>query len=389
MITSSLKCYLLALFAMVFSVNLVSSQDDNFNRYEISILSIGEGSSLADAFGHTGIRVKDSVLDNDIVFNYGIYDFNAPNFYSNFVKGRPEYKLGIQNYKNFVKGYLKENRYIIEHQLDFDKNSTLKIIELLIDNLNNPYYTYDYLRDNCATRVADIIIENTNNKFKDDKLKSEAILSYRDLIHEKINENSWAALGIDLCLGAIIDKKINTRETFFLPENLMNYLDLYNGDIINRNIIYSPKLKTSYRENLPSPLLINFILSLIIIAITIFNFKNNKWNKSLDTLIFLTTGSIGILIIYLWFFSNHFAGAQNFNFLWAFPFNFAIILAIHKNKIPNWSIGYIKLLIILIILLFLHWITGVQKYNLTLLPIFVALLIRYSFLVHRIKKIKQ
>ena len=389
MITSSLKCYLLALFAMVFSVNLVSSQDDNFNRYEISILSIGEGSSLADAFGHTGIRVKDSVLDNDIVFNYGIYDFNAPNFYSNFVKGRPEYKLGIQNYKNFVKGYFKENRYIIEHQLDFDKNSTLKIIELLIDNLNNPYYTYDYLRDNCSTRVADIIIEYTDNEFKDDKLKSEAILSYRDLIHEKINENSWAALGIDLCLGAIIDKKINTRETFFLPENLMNYLDLYDGDIINRNIIHSPKLKTSYRENLPSPLLINFILSLIIIAITIFNFKNNKWNKSLDTLIFLTTGSIGILIIYLWFFSNHFAGAQNFNFLWAFPFNFAIILGIHKNKIPNWSIGYIKLLIILIILLFLHWITGVQKYNLTLLPIFVALLIRYSFLAHRIKKIIQ
>ena len=133
---------------MVFSVNLVSSQGDNFNRYEISILSIGEGSSLADAFGHTGIRVRDSVLQNDIVFNYGIYDFNAPNFYSNFVKGRPEYKLGIQNYKNFVKGYFKENRYIIEHQLDFDKNSTLKIIELLIDNLNNPYYTYDYLRDN-------------------------------------------------------------------------------------------------------------------------------------------------------------------------------------------------------------------------------------------------
>ena len=389
MITSSLKCYLLALSAMVFSVNLVSSQDDNFNRYEISILSIGEGSSLADAFGHTGIRVKDSVLENDIVFNYGIYDFNAPNFYSNFVKGRPEYKLGIQNYKNFVKGYFKENRYIIEHQLDFDKNSTLKIIELLIDNLNNPYYTYDYLRDNCATRVADIIIENTDNKFKDEKLKSEAIHSYRDLIHEKINENSWAALGIDLCLGAIIDKKINTRETFFLPENLMNYLDLYDGDIINRNIIYSPKLKTSYRETLPSPLFINITLSLIIIAITIFNFKNNKWNKSLDTLIFLITGSIGILIIYLWFFSNHFASAQNFNFLWAFPFNFALILAIHKNKVPKWSIGYIKLLIILIILLFLHWITGVQKYNLTLLPIFVALLIRYSFLVHRIKKIKQ
>ena len=383
------KTYINILFALAlifFSLNTYANELENKNRYKISILSIGEGPSLVDAFGHTAIRVKDAQLKNDIVFNFGVYDFNSPNFYSNFVKGRPEYKLAIQNYSNLIQNYIRQKRYIVEHQLNLDQNSTKIIIDLLVEKLNDPYYMYDYFRDNCTTRAADIVIDKTNNKFKDDKLESEAILTYRDLIHRKINENSWAALGIDLCLGAIIDKKINTRETFFLPENLMNYLDSYDGNVIKRNIIYSPESKTSYSENLPTPLLINFILSLIIIAITIFNYKVDKWNKSLDTLIFLITGSIGILIIYLWFFSNHFAGAQNFNFLWAFPFNFALIFAIHKNKVPKWSIGYIKLLIILIVLLFLHWITGVQKYNLTLLPIFVALLIRYSFLVHRINK---
>ncbi len=384
------KTYINILFALAlifFSLNIYANELENKNRYKISILSIGEGPSLVDAFGHTAIRVKDAQLKNDIVFNFGVYDFNSPNFYSNFVKGRPEYKLAIQNYSNLIQNYIRQKRYIVEHQLNLDQNSTKIIIDLLVEKLNDPYYIYDYFRDNCTTRAADIVIDKTNNKFKDDKLESEAILTYRDLIHRKINENSWAALGIDLCLGAIIDKKINTRETFFLPENLMNYLDLYEGDIIKRNIIYSPESEISYRENLPSPLLINLILSLIIVTITIFNFKSNKWNKSLDSLIFLISGSIGILIIYLWFFSNHFAGAQNFNFLWAFPLNFALIFAIYKNKIPNWSIGYIKLLIILIILLFLHWTTGVQKYNLTLLPIFVALLIRYSFLVHRINRI--
>jgi hypothetical protein len=389
MIIKYLNNYIVTFCLILYSTNINSNPTESIERYEISILSIGEGSSLADAFGHTAIRVKDTELKNDIVFNFGVYDFNSPNFYSNFVKGRPEYKLGIQNYNNLTQNYIKQKRYIVEHRLKLDQNSIKIIIDLLFEKLNDPYYIYDYFRDNCTTRAADIVIDKTNNKFKDDKLKYKTIVSYRDLIHEKINENSWAALGIDLCLGAIIDKKINTRETFFLPENLMNYLDLYDGGIINRNIIYSPKSEISYRESLPSPLVINFILSLIIIAITIFNFKNNKWNKSLDTLIFLITGSIGILIIYLWFFSNHFASAQNFNFLWAFPFNFALILAIHKNKVPKWSIGYIKLLIILIVLLFLHWITAVQKYNLTLLPIFVALLIRYSFLVHRIKKIYQ
>ena len=384
-----IKSYINIIFAFTlifFSFKIYANELEDKSRYKISILSIGEGPSLVDAFGHTAIRIKDAELKNDVVFNFGVYDFNSPNFYSNFVKGRPEYKLAIQNYSNLIQNYIRQKRYIVEHQLNLDQNSTKIIIDLLVEKLNDPYYIYDYFRDNCTTRAADIVIDKTNNKFKDDKLESEAILTYRDLIHRKINENSWAALGIDLCLGAIIDKKINTRETFFLPENLMNYLDLYEGDIIKRNIIYSPESEISYRENLPSPLLINLILSLIIAAITIFNFKSNKWNKSLDSLIFLISGSIGILIIYLWFFSNHFAGAQNFNFLWAFPLNFALIFAIYKNKIPNWSIGYIKLLIILIILLFLHWTTGVQKYNLTLLPIFVALLIRYSFLVHRINR---
>ena len=379
------------IFKLFLIVGLISQSEflaknqNNLETYEISILTIGEGESLVDAFGHTAVRVKDSKLKKDIVFNFGVYDFNSPNFYSNFVKGRPEYKLAAQNYNNFIHNYIKQKRYIVEHKLNLDLNSTKIIIDFLVKKLNDPYYIYDYLRDNCTTRGADIVIDKTNI-FKDNKLNLETSHSYRDLIHGKINENSWAALGIDLCLGAIIDKKINTRETFFLPENLMNYLDLFQDDIINMNIIYSPESETIYRENLPSPQLINFILSLIIIVITIFNFRNNKWSKSLDTLIFLLTGSIGILIIYLWFFSNHFAGAQNFNFLWAFPFNFALIFAIHKNKVPKWSIRYIKLLIILIVLLILHWITGVQKYNLTLLPIFVALLIRYLFLVHRIKK---
>jgi len=380
---------LFALLLMFFSITINAYELENKNRYKISILSIGEGPSLVDAFGHTAIRVKDEELKNDVVFNFGVYDFNSPNFYSNFVKGRPEYKLGIQNYYDLTQNYIRQKRYIVEHQLNLDQNSIKIIIDLLVEKLNDPYYIYDYFRDNCTTRAADIVIDKTNNKFKNEKLYSEDTLSYRELIHGKINENSWAALGIDLCLGAIIDKKIKTRETFFLPENLMNYLDLYEGDIIKRNIIYSPESDNSYFENVPSPLLINLILSLIIVVITISNFKSNKWNKSLDTLIFLISASIGILIIYLWFFSNHFAGAQNFNFLWAFPFNFALILAIYKNKIPYWSIGYIKLLIILIILLFLHWFTGVQKYNLTLLPIFVALLIRYSFLVYQINKTIQ
>ena len=357
----------------------------DLSQYEISVLSMGEGPSLADAFGHSGIRVKDTSNSSDVVFNFGIYDYDAPNFYSNFVKGRPEYKLGVQNYKNFTQNYIDQGRYIVEHKIRLDENSSNEIINLLLKKLENPNYIYDYLKDNCSTRIADLLIDKSEKKLESKSIDEFTDDSFRKMIHSKLNENSWGALGIDICLGAVIDRQITLRESLFLPGNLMKYLDEFNNEkLISRKILYQPETKLRYSEKIPSPILVNFILSLVIIYITFLNFKNNSWTKIIDYLIFMITGTIGLLIIYLWFFSNHFAGAQNFNFLWAFPLNLILIFSISKKKIASWNIGYFKFLIIVLCLLFLHWLTGVQKYNITLLPIFVALFIRYSFIVHKI-----
>ena len=390
-----IKVYLI-LFCLsiqsLFCVNKIQEINTSFEEKKISIISIGEGSSLADAFGHTGIRVVSN--GSDIVFNFGVYDFSAPNFYSNFVKGRPVYKLAVQKYENFKDGYIYQNRYLVEHELNISEESKMNIIDLLINNSRpeNKYYTYDYLRDNCSTRVADILIDDTNNEFKDDKLESEAVFTYRELIHKKIGENSWAAVGIDLCLGAIIDKKISVRETFFIPEKLMQYMDELMIDYskpITKNIIFSPDSPSRYNEGFPKPFLLNSIISFLIILLTYFNFKNNSWNRSIDFIIYLFSGLVGVLIIYLWFFSNHFASAQNFNFLWAFPFNLAVVFALIRKTPPLWTINFVKLNIILLILLFIHWTTGVQKYNITLLPIFISLLVRYSYLVIQINKTRH
>ena len=315
-----IRLYLILFYLSInslYCVNKTEGTKTSFEEAKVSIISIGEGSSLADAFGHTGIRVISN--GNDIVFNFGVYDFSAPNFYSNFVKGRPVYKLAVQKYENFKDGYIYQNRYLVEHELNMSEESKMNIIDMLVNNSRpeNKYYTYDYLRDNCSTRVADILIDVTNNKFRVDKLESEAIVTYRELIHEKISENSWAALGIDLCLGAIIDKKISVRETFFIPEKLMKYMDELMIDYskpITKNIIFSPDSPSKYNEGFPKPFLVNSIISLLLILLTYFNFKNNSWNRSIDFIIYLFSGFVGVLIIYLWFFSNHFASAQNFNF---------------------------------------------------------------------------
>ena len=376
---------------LFFSLNTKADSKKENEEFKISILSIGEGQSLADAFGHTGIRIIDKKTNNDVVFNFGIYDYNAPNFYSNFVKGRPVYKLGVQNYISFTNNYIKQDRYIIEHEINLDKKATQKIINLLVKNLEDPNYVYDYLRDNCSTRVADLFIKQTE-QLQNTEIDILTENSYRELIHSKINENSWGALGIDLCLGAIMDRKISINETLFLPEKLMQYLDSLiekDSKSITKNIIFSPQSSLLYNENLPNPLLINSLLSVLLILITFLNFKKSIWKKWIDILIYFSSGTLGVLVIYLWFFSNHFASAQNFNFLWAFPFNLIMVYALLRKNPPNWAVNFIKLNIILLALLFIHWATGVQKYNITLLPIFITLLVRYSYLIIHINKTKN
>ena len=68
---------------------------------EISVLTCGPGEELYSTFGHSAFRIKDSHNHIDIVYNYGMFNFNAPNFYTNFAKGKLIYKLGRNRFSNF------------------------------------------------------------------------------------------------------------------------------------------------------------------------------------------------------------------------------------------------------------------------------------------------
>ena len=61
---------------------------------QISVITCGSGNEMYSIFGHTAIRVKDNLSNLDVVFNYGMFDFNTPNFYVKFLKGDLLYSVG-------------------------------------------------------------------------------------------------------------------------------------------------------------------------------------------------------------------------------------------------------------------------------------------------------
>ncbi|CAM3435263.1 DUF4105 domain-containing protein [Aequorivita lipolytica] len=386
------KNYIFLLLLLLLSVSAKAQFIPLSETSEISIITIGPGAELYDKFGHSAFRIQDSLNGVDVVFNYGVYDFNTPNFYTKFAQGKLLYQLGVSYYQPFFESYVAQNRWVKEQTLNLNYTEKQAVSDFLWNNARpeNKKYKYDFFFDNCATKIRDVVQEVLGNKleFKEDHIKEER--TFRQLIQQNLEWNTWGSMGIDIALGAVIDRKAKPIEYQFLPdyvyEGAANAVIKRNGT--SENLV---KQTTVLFENTPTPTENNFLLSpffilgllgLLIVFVTYRDYKNNTRSRYLDTSIFVFTGLIGIFLLLLWFATDHTATAYNYNLLWAFPISIVVIFAISKVNVSPKLKRYISFLLLLLVLLTIHWITGVQVFAIALLPLLIALAVRYVYVVY-------
>ena len=356
---------------------------------QISVLTVGSGESLNDAFGHSAFRIKDRQNSIDVVYGYGEYDFGAPNFYLKFTQGKLNYLISKTGFNRFYQIYSYFDRSINEQVLSLSKSEKQKLYDYLVNNYKpeNRGYLYEFFFDNCATKIKDVTNLTLNNSIQYHKPQNFKEASFRTLIHNNLNKNSWGSLGIDLALGSVIDKQATAEDHMFLPENIYKFFAVATKGqndtflVKQSQTLYTKKKKAKPNSFLTSPLSILGSIGFLIIFITYKDYKQNKQSRWLDITLFAITGAIGILLLLLWFATDHKGTHQNYNVLWAFALNLFVIGQFFKIGVSTWFIKYIKLLIILLSLLTLHWIIGVQVFAIGLIPILVALFIRYLFLI--------
>lgn len=374
--------------AFLFFSFLSFSQNPNLKpEAEISIITIGPGNSLNDAFGHNAFRVRSGYVD--IVYDYGRYPFNDPNFILNFARGKLKYSQGKEPFYSFLRRYVRHDRTIKEQVLDLSYEQKRALYSFLIENNKpeNKDYLYDFFYDNCATKMRDVAeqVLNSNIVYKTpESYKSE---TFRQLINNNLNWNSWGSLGINIALGSVIDKPATPREYMFLPEFIFQSFE--NASFKNTgkplvkssSIVYKQKEAFTASSFFTSPLFVFSLISIFIIYITYNNSKNSKRSVWLDISLFGLTGIIGVFILLLWFATDHTATAYNYNLLWAFPLSLFAIIQVVKKQPKKWFIGYLKLLIIMLGLMTMHWVIGVQRFAPALIPLLIAFLIRYIYLL--------
>ncbi|MEM7186063.1 MAG: DUF4105 domain-containing protein [Bacteroidota bacterium] len=366
---------------------------------QISILTVGPGANLNDKFGHNSFRIKDTATNRDWVFNYGTYDFSTPNFYTKFARGKLLYSLSVESFENFYNRYQRQNRWVKEQVLNLDSNQRSRLFEYLINNAQpeNKDYKYDFFFDNCATRIRDVLVTALPGEvqYQDDYVAEEN--TFRELIAQNVNWNSWGSLGMDIAIGAVTDVNATPWEHQFLPDFVF---EAAQTATVSRNGATLP-LVSGYEviyENTPnddsgsffmSPLFVFGLIALLLLWVTYRDYQKGTRSRYLDALLFLITGLIGVFLLLLWFATDHSATANNFNLLWAFPFSILFITLIAKKRPKNWLRKYIVFLLLLLALLTLHSITGIQRFALALVPFFVALAIRYLYVVRFLKAQRQ
>lgn len=373
----------LIFLTFVFTLNFVSAQQFQLsNTAEISVLTIGQGTSLYDAFGHSAFRVKDHNLD--VVYGYGEYDFDEPNFYLKFAQGKLNYKMSKHRFTNVLNYYSKVNRTVKAQVLNLSTAEKQNLYNYLKQNYKpeNRYYLYDYLEDNCATKIPEVLNKVIDIQFFN---KTSIQTTYRTLIQDNLYWNSWGSVGINIALGAVIDREVTAKQMQFLPEYV--HLQLSNATINKQPLVKSEAVLFQKKEILKqtnfwiSPLFVFLIIALAILFITYNDYKNKKRSRWLDVVLFALTGVIGIGILLLWFATDHTATANNYNVLWAFPLNVLLFFQLRKVQVKPWVKRYLIFLIIMLCLLVLHWLSGVQVFAKALIPLLIALFVRYLFLV--------
>jgi hypothetical protein len=367
------------------------SQSDTCN-FKITLLTCGPGEDLYALFGHSALRVKDFRNRTDVIYNYGTFDFDDPDFYVKFVKGKLLYFVSIEQFDSFFYSYQLENRYIIEQDLKLTCEEKERLSTALQTNAKeeNKYYQYEFLFDNCSTRLRDIVVNNAHDSVSFRRILPIDPPTFRDMIHEYLNRGKqyWSKFGIDLALGSRVDRKVQNTEAMFLPDYLMKGFDsslLRNSSMVsNRRVILQNVPPYNQKGvSLFTPLSAMILLLIFGVLLTFSNKKSiQRVLDVFDTGFFLMLGLAGCFLLFMWFGTDHELCRDNYNLLWAIPTH--AIAAFFLGKRKQFLKIYFAVTALLSILILVLWPLLPQGLNIAFIPL---ILLAGTRSLHRWKKI--
>ena len=374
------KFFLVGLFLIL---SIVSNAQQITPNAQISLLTCSSGEELYSTFGHSAIRVKDTTTGQDIVFNYGVFDFDTPHFYWKFVRGKLMYQLAIQSTYRFIQVYNYEGRSVIEEQFNLTESEKAQLISYLKKNYKpeNRYYLYDFFYKNCSSIIWDVVKPRIDTKLNFDSAAYHP-KTFRQMLYPSLEKMPWSRFGIDIALGLPADKTAGFVEQMFLPDYLSaNMSHTHRNTPANgsKNLLMEEKTLVEKKQNnskpgifTPSMVFWGIFIFFLIITITI---PNSKIIKTADYIFFSLQGLLGLLLLFLWFGTDHSAMNTNMNLLWANPIALILVVSmrLRRHKLKTTAVA---ILIFTSAAVIIGWNLLPQQFNPVFVPICLTTIVR-------------
>ncbi len=416
MISSNRFSILLLLFLIMISFSYgqeqstIEDKESRGNDLEIKLVTIGPGDDLTSWWGHLAIIVEDHRFETSLFYNYGLFSFEQENFIYNFAMGRLIFWVGAWNTSDALAHYLSLNREIRMQILNLSPAKKVEIATFLANNVlpQNREYLYDHFRDNCSTRVRDLL-----DKMIDGQFYSKSQIPGRMTFRQHSRRHTDAYFVVDWLLmflmNSSIDQEIRQWDDMFLPEELEYYVanltyEDNNGqvqDLVKSSYTYYKakdrlSLPVDAPVHWPRGLAIGLFSGVLLILLGFGYLRKIKFSRQLfgiyQTSLGIFYGIPGLILFLMSMFTDHTVTYHNENLLLANPLTTLLIplgigLLLDKRFGRMWlpKLWYL-ITSINLILLVLKFLPVFDQYNWLSISLIVPLSVSASFIWYKIEK---
>jgi hypothetical protein len=288
-----------------------------------------------------------------------VFSFDSEDFFANFAFGRMRYLTVRSQADRVYRKYIEDNRDITLYTLDLDADKKEAMYDFLEWNTRpeNRDYWYHHFRDNCVTRVIDILDEMIGGQFYERFGNAPG----RFTLREHVRRHTWFSPFWDwlLCflMGQGIDRPTTMREEMFLPSEVGRdiagfvYIDeegrerklVSHVEVLNKAVNRPPVLDTP-RKQWPRELAVGVCIAAGLLAVMQVRRRREKLGQVLwgmgNALLGLFFGIAGSLLFFMTFFTNHDYTWHNANVIFINPLLLAAVplgflAALSKNPVKT------------------------------------------------------
>jgi hypothetical protein len=292
---------------------------------KVSLITILPGSSLYSAFGHTMFRVNDESGGTDHIYNYGVSVRNFDEkFVADMLRGKMLFMVSFQSTEMSFGYYrYRENRSIIEQDLNLDKTQVASLLKMLDGDTwaENREYNYNYFSENCTTKPWKLIMPfiaaegGSGGLPAGDSIRAELV--------KAMGKRAWFGLILNILLGPTADCSGPGLVPVFLPGQLMELIDRSTSVTPGVGKIAQPKrviYKGRDTSTISPPIQpVAVLFPLFALSLVLGLIKARRVGNIFDLIIFSVSTLTGISILIFWLQAGYPQTGYNLNLLWTNP----------------------------------------------------------------------